>query len=90
MKKTGGDYFTLAEIREMLRDANAHFDGPGPVALVLVEAERDAEGERRVPKLECVETPGAAVVEIPGDGKPFPDRSFAEALRVAPVIVERE
>ena len=81
MKKTGGDYFTFAEIRRMLREANNAFDGPGPVALV------HSNGNT---KLECVETPGAEVVMLPGDGAKFPDRSYAEALRVAPVITERE
>jgi hypothetical protein len=83
--KTGGDYFTLKEIRTMLYEANNAFDGSGPVALILVKGEK-----RNLPKLECVETPGAAVVNLPGDGRPFPERAFAEALRVAPVIVERE
>lgn len=85
MKKTGGDFFTLAEIRTMLREANNTFDGPGPVAIVYCTTDG-----RPTPKLECVETTGAAVVDLPGDGRPFPDLAFAEALRVAPVIVERE
>lgn len=88
MKKTGGDYFTLAEIRTMLREANEHYDGPGEVALVLVEKELEVEDEHK-PKLECVGLQNA-VVEIPGDGRPFPERAFAEALRVAPVITERK
>lgn len=85
MKKTGGDFFTLAEIRSMLREANDAFDGPGPVAIVYCTTDG-----RPTPKLECVETPGAEVVGLPGNGRPFPEKAFAEALRVAPVIVERE
>ncbi len=82
MKKTGGDFFTLAEIRAMLRESNDAYDGGGEVALV--------QREGKTPQLECQDSSKDAVVYLPGDGRPFPERAFAEALRVAPVIVERE
>lgn len=83
MKKTGGDFFTLTEIRAMLREANTHFDGAGELAFIQ-------EG-KEAPELRQVAVTGQEpVVVIPGDGLPFPERAYAEALRVAPVIVERE
>ncbi len=83
MTKTGGDYFTLAEIRTMLREANDAFDGPGGVTLYCLK--------HGPPRLTCADGETFdPIVNLPGDGRPFPDRAFAEALRVAPVIVECE
>lgn len=86
MKKTGGDFLTLTEIREMLRETNDAYDGPAGVALVIPPGET-------VPRLCCEGTygdPFDSVVDLPGDGLPFPERAYAEALRVSSVIVERE
>jgi hypothetical protein len=85
MKKTGGDYFTLTEIRAMLREANDAFDGGATVAIVFPD-----DGACRTPYLSHVEETLGGVVYLPGDGVAFPERAFAEALRVAPVIIERE
>lgn len=78
--KTGGDFYTLADIRNMLREANEAADGTTEVALV-----HRAIG---APALEFREAD--PVVTLPGNGAPFPERAFAEALRVAPVIVESD
>jgi hypothetical protein len=78
-KITGGDFYTLTEIRWMLRETNTAADGVVEVALV----QRDEDA----PALEFREKTDH-VVTLPGNGAMFPERAFAEALRVAPIIVE--
>jgi hypothetical protein len=63
----------------MLRKANETADGTTEVALV--------QRDENAPALEFRER-ADHVVALPGNGATFPERAFAEALRVAPVIVE--
>lgn len=79
---TGREAMGTKEIAAQLARANANFDGPGGVALYWQG--RDCA---RPAALEYVDDldPAGAVVTVPGDGRPYPGRSFVEALACSQV-----
>jgi hypothetical protein len=79
---TGREAMGTAEIRRALAEANAAYDGPGGVALYWTDA---GAGERLAALDYADDDPEGAVVEIPGDGRPYPERAFVEALACSQV-----
>ncbi len=80
----GLDIFSKPVIKARLRELNDAFDGPGEIAIV-----RPANRADPIVIVSCWQYGAEEVVTLPGDGKPFPLRSYCEALRVSLVQDEK-
>lgn len=74
----GKEVVKPTQLREMLVMLNEAMDGPAGVALKFNVKERVS--------LVIVDDNEEAVVDLPGDGRPFPVRAYMNALMVSKVM----
>jgi hypothetical protein len=86
---TGREAMGLYAIRRELSELNAALDGPAGACLMWRNgADETGIGERWA-EVVCSDAYNLeAVVSLPGDGKPFPSRAYAEALACSQVLEE--